>query len=47
VREILLKSGAVVGNGSIFQEVRPEDKMATDLWKGSIIREKHDFSMSF
>jgi hypothetical protein len=29
--EILLKGMAVIGNGSIFQEVRPEDKMATDL----------------
>jgi hypothetical protein len=31
VWEILLKSRAVIGNGSIFQEVRPEDKMAADL----------------
>jgi hypothetical protein len=30
-REVLLKGRAVIGNGSIFQEVRPEDKMATDL----------------
>jgi hypothetical protein len=30
-REILVKGGAVIGNGSIFQEVRPEDKMAADL----------------
>jgi hypothetical protein len=22
----LLKGGAIIGNGSIFQEVRPEDK---------------------
>jgi hypothetical protein len=29
--EILLKGGAVIGSGSIFQEVRPEDKMAADL----------------
>jgi hypothetical protein len=29
--EILLKGWAVIGDGSIFQEVRSEDKMATDL----------------
>jgi hypothetical protein len=29
--EVLLKEGAVIGNGFIFQEVRPEDKMAADL----------------
>jgi hypothetical protein len=36
-REILLKGGAVIGDGSIFQEVRPEDKMATNLKNGGII----------
>jgi hypothetical protein len=30
-QEILLKGGAIIGNGSIFQEVRPEGKMAADL----------------
>jgi hypothetical protein len=29
--EFLLKGWDVIGNGSIFQEVRPEDKMATNL----------------
>jgi hypothetical protein len=33
----LLKGWAVIGNGSIFQEVRPEDKMATGLENGGII----------
>jgi hypothetical protein len=28
-REVLLKGRAVIGNGSIFQEMRPEDKMTT------------------
>jgi hypothetical protein len=36
-REFLLKGGAVIGNGSISQEVRPEDKMATDLQNGDTI----------
>jgi hypothetical protein len=27
----LLQGRAVIGNDSIFQEVRPEDKMAADL----------------
>jgi hypothetical protein len=30
-RRNFAKGKAVIGNGSIFQEVRPEDKMATDL----------------
>jgi hypothetical protein len=30
-REVLLKDGAGIGNGSTFQEVKPEDKMAADL----------------
>jgi hypothetical protein len=34
--EFLFKDGAVTGNGSISQ-VRPEDKMATDLQNGDII----------
>jgi hypothetical protein len=31
-REILLKGGAVIANGSTFQEVRPEDNMAASLF---------------
>jgi hypothetical protein len=30
-QEILLKGRVVIGNGSIFQYVKPEDKMAADL----------------
>jgi hypothetical protein len=26
----LLKGGTIIGNGSIFQEVSPEDKIVTD-----------------
>jgi hypothetical protein len=36
VGEFLFKDGAVIGNGSISQ-VRPEDKMATNLQNGDII----------
>jgi hypothetical protein len=35
-RNFCFEGGAVVGNGSISQ-VRPEDKMATDLQNGDII----------
>jgi hypothetical protein len=34
--EFLFKGGAVIGSGSISQ-VKPEDKMATDLQNGDII----------
>jgi hypothetical protein len=36
VQNVLLKGSAVIGNGFIFQEVRPEDKMATDLYNGAL-----------
>jgi hypothetical protein len=36
-QDVLLKGGAAIGNGFIFQEVRPEDKMAAGLYNDGII----------